>query len=254
MEFYINRVGGRKKLGGSSGGQRGTAGGSEHGHVDSEAEPTAAASQLSLATPPGPAWACSHTESPHVWKATGKFTGRDRAAALEAKYRKRVKQPSQPHPAVHKTVFHKTHLRRLQWERSPRCPPGSQLSHQGNNPRPPQPPGSWPETFPGISSPGKPNLNIRRVLWLFPQGLQASLPAVFSLHFSSSDRSFVTVAGFMQLPSKFQLNILFQLTESLSRKQKPNKSQSGDPGYVTGTAHIHTSHGVRQWVINQAAR
>ena len=80
------------------------------------ARPTAA----SLSTKPwrhrqGPAWACSHTESPHVWReATGKFTGRDRTAAPEAKYRKRVRQPFQPHPAVHKTVFHTTHLRRLQ--------------------------------------------------------------------------------------------------------------------------------------------
>lgn len=52
-----------------------------------------------------------HTlNQPQVWRtATGKFTGSHRAAAPEAKYRKRLRQPLEPHPKVHTTIFHRTY-------------------------------------------------------------------------------------------------------------------------------------------------
>lgn len=146
---HIRGVRGRKRLGGSPGGQRGsrrlrawTCG------LQGQGPQQQASRTKPWGQRQGPAWTCSHTESPHVWRgAIGKFTGSDRAAALEAKYRKRVRQPFQPHPTVHKTVFHTTHPQSVISEDS-----GEEGFHGAhlegnsatkyNNPRPPQPPGS----------------------------------------------------------------------------------------------------------------
>lgn len=134
---HIRGVRGRKRLGGSPGGQRDSrrlrawTRGLQGQGPQQQASWTKAWWQRQE-----PAWTCSHTESPQVWRrAIGKFTGSDRAAAPEAKYRKRVRQPFQPHPSspqshIPHDIPSVCHLRRLQWERFPWCPPGSQLSHQ----------------------------------------------------------------------------------------------------------------------------
>ena len=189
---HIRGVRGRKRLGGSPGGQRDSR---KLRAWTRELQGQGPQQQASWTKAwwqrQEPAWTCSPTESPQVWRrAIGKFTGSDRAAAPEAKYRKRVRQPFQPHPTVHKATFHTTYPRFvISEDSSEKDFHGAHLEVSSvtkhNSPLPPQPPGSWAlrpfQAYPAQGSQISKSVGCRGCPH---KACRPSLPLILPLHFS----------------------------------------------------------------------